>query len=164
MFVLGGQETADSPLLLADGHFLDYSVTLFIDRETKRLVVSKSRYQYQLDKEGARWVFRYEYLRDPKDKHPASHLHVRGTLAEDCLPPHETLEHLHFPTDRVSLEAVIRLLADHFRVPCSETEEVWRPVLLESEAPFVAMDREERPGVHQTGPAHSAGAPGGSGR
>ncbi|MBI4603659.1 MAG: hypothetical protein HY721_17030 [Planctomycetes bacterium] len=138
-FVLGGQETREAPLPLTNGRFLSYSATLFLDPETKHLKVSRSRFQYQLDKEGARWIFRYEYLRDPEDKHPAAHLHVRGTLAEDCLPPRETLEHLHFPTHRVPLEAVIRLLVDHFKVPCNEQETTWRPVLLESEVPFVAI-------------------------
>ena len=44
--------------------------------------VEQARYQYQCDDIGSRWIFRYDYVREPKDQHPATHLQVRGQLSE----------------------------------------------------------------------------------
>ena len=49
------------------------------------------------------------------------------------------LARVHFPTMRVSLEAIIRLLVEDFRVPCEAPADVWRPVLAASEAAFLAI-------------------------
>jgi hypothetical protein len=103
----------------------------------KRLKVSESSYQYQSDADGDHWIVRYEYLRDPKDQHPGAHVHVNASLTgEDCCPPHRPLHRIHFPTGRISLEAVIRLLADQFELQCATPRSVWRPVLAESEHRF----------------------------
>lgn len=105
--------------------------------EGSRLKVKTSSFQYQLDPEGEKWVFRYDYLREPPEPHPAAHLQIRGGLIEACLPDARALERVHFPTHRVSLEAVIRLLVEEFAVPTSEPRHVWRPVLAESESAFL---------------------------
>ena len=102
-----------------------------------RLKVEQSSYQYQEDRDGDRWIFRYDFLRNPPAPHPADHFQVRGTLLEDnCLPRGITLERVHFPTFRISLEAVIRLLADQFEVSTNEPADLWRPVLAETERAF----------------------------
>jgi hypothetical protein len=104
--------------------------------------VSSATYQYQQDAESRisdRWIFRYDYLRNPKGQHPADHLQIRGEPTEDCLPGRKGLEGIHFPTMRVSLEAVIRLLADQFAIRCNEPKRVWRPKLAESEAAFLGI-------------------------
>jgi hypothetical protein len=49
------------------------------------------------------------------------------------------LSRIHFPTDRISFEAVIWLLIDQFGVPASESADVWRPLLAESEALFLGI-------------------------
>ncbi len=139
IFTLGGRPLPTTPLRIRNGRFLAYSVQLFLDGDTGRLKVSKSRYQYQLDEQGDQWAFRYEYLRDPKNKHPAAHLHVRGKLEESCIGSGALLERIHFPTDRVSIEAVIRLLIDHFGVETVDSAPIWRPALLESEKQFRAI-------------------------
>src|SRR3989304_7958274 len=97
------------------------------------LKVYEASYQSQEDVEGPRWISRYDYLRTPPDPHPAAHLQVRGTLTENCLPAHSPLERIHFPTHRVSIEAVIRLLADQFGVRCTEGDDVWGPGMEQSE-------------------------------
>jgi hypothetical protein len=88
---------------------------------------------------------RYDYLREPGlDGHPQAHLQVRGGLVETgVLRPSHPLERVHFPTGRVSIEGVIRLLADQFGLPCNESPEVWRPVLAEAERMF--LDIAHRP-------------------
>jgi hypothetical protein len=59
---------------------------------------------------------------------------VRGDFLEaSAIPAGTDLKDIHFPAERVSLEAVIRLLADQFGTPCHEAPEVWRPVLAASE-------------------------------
>ena len=139
--VIGGpREEGFSPLPLRGGRYLGLFIQLYIDREDQDfLKVSKARYQYQLDEAGENWVFRYEYIRDPPDHHPCGHLHVRGRLTEDCLPSHATLDRVHFPTGRVSLEAIIRLLAGHFGIRAAASEDVWWPALFESETAFLKV-------------------------
>ena len=51
--------------------------------------------------------------------------------------PAVDLHRVHFPTGRMPLEGVIRLLADQFGVPCAEDASTWRPVLAETERAFL---------------------------
>lgn len=136
--ILGGTPAPTDPLKLTDGRFLKITVFLHLaeTENGRRLKVRDSSYQYQLDSDGRDWVFRYDYKRDPEHQYPPAHLHVRGALNSDALPIKLPLERIHFPTPRVSLEAVIRLLAEGFGVPCNEPPEVWRPVLAEAEHLF----------------------------
>jgi hypothetical protein len=140
-FALGGWGGPEDPLPLTDGRYLRLTVRLYIapPAEGSGLKVAFSSYQYQLNREGDRWVFRYDYLRTPPNPYPAAHVQVRGSLVEDCLPHGLTLERIHFPTARVSLEAVIRLLADQFETPYQKPPEVWRPILAETERSFLEI-------------------------
>lgn len=139
--VLGGWNGPDDPLPLTDERYLRIMVILFFEDtpQGQRAKVKASSFQYQLDRAGDRWVFRYDYLRQPPAPHPAMHLQIRGTLTEQCLPGDVLLERVHFPTQRISLEAVIRLLIEQFRVPTNQHAEIWRPVLAESEAAFLEI-------------------------
>jgi hypothetical protein len=139
--VIGGWGGPDDPLPLTDGRFLRLTLQLYVGSPTEghRLKVESSSYQYQVDREGDRWVFRYDYLRSPPDPHPAAHVQIRGDLTEDCLPDNIPLQRIHFPTGRVSLEAIIRLLADQFNTPCREDPDLWRPVLAETERAFLEI-------------------------
>jgi hypothetical protein len=139
--VLGGWGGPEDPLPLNDGRFLRVSVTLLLapTKDVLRLKVEESSYQYQMDTEGERWIFRYDYLRHPRHPYPASHLQIRGRLFEDCLPERTPLERIHFPDSRVPIEAVIRVLAEQFGVPCHQPPEIWRPVLAESERTFLGI-------------------------
>jgi hypothetical protein len=138
---IGGLGGPTDPLPLNDGRYLRTSVSLYLDDDDERgplLKVAKSSYQYQADHGGKHWVFRYDYLREPgPDPNPQTHLQVNGTLAAPgVLAADHPLGRVHFPTDRVSLEGVIRLLADQFNVPCNTESATWRPVLAESERAF----------------------------
>jgi hypothetical protein len=129
-----------SPVPLNDGRFL--RLHFLLERmhtpDGWRLKVQESSFQYQADQDGERWIVRYDYLREPgPDPHPQAHLQVRGLLTESAVPVRRgLLEHVHFPTGRVPLEAVIRLLADQFGVTCNTEPVLWRPVLAESERAF----------------------------
>jgi len=111
-----------------------------------RVKVKSSSFQYQADQNGDRWIFRYDYLRQPPQPQPSAHLHVRGSLLEPCLSSGSALEDIHFPTQRVSLEAVIRLLIEQFGVHPNESVEIWRPVLAESEAAFLGIAHQSLSG------------------
>jgi hypothetical protein len=142
--VLGGAAGPTDPLPLNDGRFLRLSVSLYLDPDDERgrlLKVSTSSYQYQADEAGKGWIVRYDYLREPgPDPHPQAHLQIRGALTEGAaLPRDRILERIHFPTGRVSIESVIRLLADQFDVPCNEPPETWRPALAEAERTFLEI-------------------------
>jgi hypothetical protein len=79
---LGGSGGPTDPLPLNDGRFLRVSVSLYLT-ERNRLAVSTSSYQYQVDRDGDRWIFRYDYLREPGPQpHPSAHFQVRSTLSE----------------------------------------------------------------------------------
>jgi hypothetical protein len=140
------------PIPLNDGHYLRLMVNLSLDpieNAQPKLRVYSASYQYQLDPEGENWVLRYDYARVPNDRHPASHLQVRAKLlAEGCLPEHTPFERIHLPTGRMTLEAVIRLLVEQFEVPCNESEDIWRPILAESERAFELIAHR-----HISGPA-----------
>jgi hypothetical protein len=128
----------DGRVRLNDDRFLRLSITLFREpyRDGHRLKVEQASYQYQIDGPGDHWIFRYDYLRVPDEPHPASHLQICGGLHEDIALPHGPLERVHFPTGRVSVEAVLRLLIEQFGVTPNENADVWRRVLAESERAF----------------------------
>lgn len=130
---LGGVTRIGAPLRLRDRGYLRLSMAMEIRHG--RFLVAESSYQYQHDEDDRRWVFRYDYRRNPNDPYPGAHLQVRGALEEPTADG-RALERVHFPTGRVSLESVIRLLVEEFRVPCGLPLEVWRPLLEESERLF----------------------------
>ena len=138
--VVAGLQSFTDPLVLTNGNYLRLSITLYVapSSESRRLKVEESSFQYQTDPEGKNWVFRYDYLRNPPHQYPAAHLQIRGSLTEVVLGQ-GMLEKVHFPTWRIPLESVIRLLADQFGVPCNSPPELWRPVLAESEKAFAEI-------------------------
>ncbi len=138
--------TGESLVPLNDGRFLRFSVVLFLEEHEGRLrlKVEKSLYQYQVDEAGDRWIVRYDYLRYPSEPHPGMHIQVRGEQQEpEVLRSGQTLERVHFPTGRVSLEAIIRLLIEQFHVPTNTEPDVWRPVLAESEKAFLRVAHQD---------------------
>lgn len=138
MVVEGGLAQEDDVVLLTDGRLLRLSITLFRAPHEggHRMKVEQASYQYQADQTGTRWIFRYDYRREPQGQHPATHLQVRGNLLEPIPLYRGMLERVHFPTGRVSLEAVIRLLIEQFAVRPNRPPEIWRRVLAESERAF----------------------------
>ena len=138
--VLGGTGGATSPLRLANGHYLKLIVHLALSdtEHGPRLKVISSSYQYQLDELGATWVFRYDYWREAPVKHPAAHLHVRSTLLAPARLDHEGMLHerVHYPTGRLSIKAVIRLLIEQYSVVPVTPAHIWRPLLHASETAF----------------------------
>jgi hypothetical protein len=140
-FILGGRDGPTDPLPLNDGRLLRVSVSLYReeDESGSRIKVRTSSFQYQKDPEGKRWIFRYDYIRRPPEPQPAAHVQIRGKLSERCLPRNKPLHRVHFPTMRVSLEAVIRLLVDEFNVRCNEPQTVWRPALQQTEREFLEI-------------------------
>ena len=139
--VVGGWGGPTDPLPLTNGRYLRLSLTLFRE-ETQHgylIKVADSAYQYQADREGSDWIFRYDFLRNPPAPHPASHLQINAALTDGWLPAGIPQSRIHFPTDRISFEAVIRLLVDQFGVQPNEPADVWRPLLAESEALFLGI-------------------------
>lgn len=138
MVIEGGLSPNESTVYLRDGRYLRVFIVLFREPHngSHRIKVEQAAYQYQLDPDGNRWVFRYDYRREARDPHPPSHLQVRGALTEPVVPYRGLLERTHFPTGRVSVEAVIRLLIEQFGVPPASAPEIWRRVLSESERAF----------------------------
>lgn len=137
---LGGLGGPTTPVQLRNDFWLRVAVTLRLDDTDagRRLKVLKSSFQYQADEGGLEEIFRYDYLREPgPDPHPQSHLNLHGDLhVARALPRGRPLQRVHFPTARVSLEAVIRLLIEQFEVPSATPAEAWRPLLAQSEADF----------------------------
>lgn len=136
LFVLGGTPDITDPLPLNDGRFLRYTISFYVDiQDNSYLKVDKASYQYQLHKEDDKqWLFRYDYLRIPDTKYPPSHLQINGSFPN--IITGISMPKTHFPTGRVSIESIIRLLIEQFNVPPNEPPEIWRPVLTESEKLF----------------------------
>lgn len=134
--VLGGPKDELDPLLLNDRRYLRLSVGLYENKQNHSLSVRKASYQYQVDHEdNARWIFRYDYIRNPSDQYPPSHLQLNAELPAE-IRMHRDLPKIHFPTGRMSLEAIIRFLIEDFHVPSNHPSKIWRPVLAESERLF----------------------------
>ncbi|MEI6449137.1 MAG: hypothetical protein WCP98_04205 [Actinomycetes bacterium] len=57
----------------------------------------------------------------------------------------ETLDRVHFPCGRPTVESVIRLLIDDFGVPSDAPEEIWRPPLAETERDFLNVAHKAVP-------------------
>jgi hypothetical protein len=134
------------PLRLTNGAHLRFSIQAFLGETTKApgvkvLKVAKEDFQYQLDVTGRDWMFRYEYEREHSSRHPPSHVHVRGEMKRDLmvLGTGKPLEKVHFPTGRVSVPAVVRLLVEQFGLKCGSPSHVWRPVLAQVEDDFFAI-------------------------
>jgi hypothetical protein len=118
------------------------SIALWLDDSgpQTRLKVSDSSYQYQDDEAGQREILRYDYLRQPHRHEPAAHLNIYANLTvPGALPTGRPLSRVHFPTGRIALESVIRMLADDFRIPTATDETTWRPVLAASESLFAQV-------------------------
>jgi hypothetical protein len=136
-------------LLLRDGRFLRVFQVLSIEATDQgpRVKVQSSSYQYQTDKAGTDWLFRFDYERNPRNQYPGAHLQIN---AEPCaagwLPSKKRLGRVHFPTRRTSLEAVLRLLIEDFGVRASRRENVWRAVLAASEGAFHEIAHPPSPG------------------
>jgi len=120
---------------LRDGHFLRVTMTLRIT-SNDRFAVPRSSFQYQETDGDQSEIFRYDYLRAQKDEHPRAHLNIHGRLDHDVLGDRKPLEAVHFPTGRMPIEGVIRLLIVQFEVPSATAAEMWMPVLATSEAAF----------------------------
>jgi hypothetical protein len=134
--VLGGFGGPTDPLPLRDGRFLRLSVSLWLadTEQGPRLKVAKSGYQYQMSQDGKAWICRYDYLREPgEDPHPQAHVQINGSLAA---LPNAHLHRVHFPTGRISIEAVLRMLVEQFDVPTALPPDRWRPLLAASERAF----------------------------
>lgn len=127
-------------LHLNDGKYLRLLIELGLEStdEGRRLKVRQASYQYQTDSEGSEWIFRYDYLRyGAPGRYPPAHMQLRGAFAdENCLPSNRPLERVHFPTGRISLEAVIRLLTNEFGISTNTDRAIWDAALKESEGVF----------------------------
>jgi hypothetical protein len=137
-------------LELRNGWFLRLLLTFRVEPSVSaggalKLKTLSSSIQYQnVDSEDEQsWVFRYEYSRFARDHYAPGHLHVRATpRGPECLVGNLLMEDVHFPTGRVTLEGIIRLLIDDFGVGANEDEDVWRPLLHETEQVFINIARQ----------------------
>jgi hypothetical protein len=106
----------------------------------RKLKTLQSSVQYQRTESDDTFVFRYDYLRYSTDDHPPGHVQIRGTPAEDCLSGKQLLERIHFPTGRITIEAIIRLLIVQFNLTANEPE-IWQPILHLTETEFLRIGR-----------------------
>ena len=144
--ILGGAATR--PIRLRNGHYL--RIYAYLSRESTnagpRLKVRESSYQYQLDKDGEHWMFRYDYSRLPPELHPAAHLHVRSNLVVSEVLGSAPHERVHYPTGSVSIEGVLRLLIEQCGIPTARDPSIWRPLLHEAEIAFYEIAHQPSSG------------------
>jgi len=143
--VLTGWRGMRAPTVqLTDGRYLRLLMTLYLEETEKGrlLKVDEASFQYQIDPQGKRWIFRYDYRRHPRDQYAAGHVQVRGTLTETG----SLIAPIHFPTGRVSIESILRLLIENFGVPPREPPENWRAALTESEKAFLKIAHQPTSG------------------
>jgi hypothetical protein len=139
---LEGRHGGQPLIRLTNDYFLRFVMALYIDPRDNHMRTSISDFQYQKDEQGREWVFRYEYKRDrpASEAKPSAHLHLRSTLtATNVLDRRKPFHKVHFPCGRPTIESTIRLLIDDFGVASDAPEEIWRPILGESEDGFLAV-------------------------
>ena len=134
------------PLQLRNGWFLRLLLTFKVEPSlsaggAQKLKTLSSSIQYQRGPTDDSWVFRYEYSRLATNHYAPGHFHVRAVPIEPVALS-RNLEDVHFPTGRVTLESIIRLLIDDFGIAAAEPEEVWRPLLFETETAFLTIARQ----------------------
>jgi hypothetical protein len=149
--MLGGFGDFNQPLRLRNDYFLRLNVSLGIDQTDHgpRLKTRKSSIQYQAKAEPGTddWLFRYDYIRDATEArpHPQAHVQVRAlAVVPEMIPANRTLERIHFPTRRIPIEGVIRLLAEErqFGIPTATKPPVWRAMLSAAESAFLKIAHE----------------------
>jgi hypothetical protein len=95
-------------------------------------------YRLQAEESPKSWLIRWEYTREPSRadySYPRAHLHVNGSFSDGA-----PAGRLHIPTERLSLELVVRhLITDWDVKPRSDD---WEAILDESAEGF----GERRPG------------------
>lgn len=144
LVVSGTRTDPYAPLRLRSGGSLVIFISLDNHGDEGYLRVIESKFQYATGEGKDDWVFRYDFLRSPKNRYPAAHLQING----DVLPgvpnrPERHLPDIHFPVGRPTLEGVIRLLIDQLGVTSNEPASVWRPVLAVTERSF--LDNAHQP-------------------
>lgn len=135
VYVITGWNSELEPIRLNNGGYLRISMVLSLnDKSDPFLRVRKQMISYEADQDRqADWIFRYDYVRNAEVHYPPSHLQLHGKLhAKDVLPVGKKLERIHFPTERISIESIIRLLINDFNVEVNEFPEKERK-LMESE-------------------------------
>lgn len=136
------------PLPLTDGRFLRVTCTLFMKDSSHGLAmtVQESSFQYQQDDAvpSDQWLVRYDYSYEPgKPPYSQSHVQVNAKLRGHGLPRDGDLQGVHFPTRRMLIEGVIRLLIEDFQVPVhKDHRDIWRSLLAESEKELAGIMRQ----------------------
>jgi len=132
------------PLPLNGDTYLRFGIALYLGETQKApgkrvLKIANESFALLLADDEDSWVFRYEYEREPTGRHPRAHFHVRAELLKpvgSALHKGRTLEGVRFPTGRVSVPAILNLLAEEFEIPTNEARETWRPALMQVESDF----------------------------
>lgn len=118
------------PLELKPNGFLRFQQ--LVHRVEDHVEVTQANYMFSHSEDPddeAAWVFRYEYDRHPKPTKPQSHLHVNAERNG------ESIEHIHFPTSRISVEQLIaHLIMEH---GIESARDDWRDFLGASHQGFV---------------------------
>ena len=119
-----------SPLELRPGYLSFYQN---VRVRGKYIVVIDCAYRYTKSQEGddCDYLFRYEYsLNPPRKEIPHSHLHIKACWDNGC-----SIEKIHFPTSRISIEQVLaHLIIEHNVKPLRDD---WFKVLAKSHNAFV---------------------------
>ena len=96
-----------------------------------KVIVEDCGYRFSLSSnpdDEQQWVFRYEYSLNPEENVPHAHLHLNADRSG------EQLQHIHFPTGRVSIEQVIaHLIIEH---GIKSKRDDWLEYLAKSHAGF----------------------------
>lgn len=146
------QDNELNTVRLRDDRYLRVTMTLRIT-SNDRFACPRSSFQYQETEGEQAEIFRYDYLRAQKDDHPRAHLNIHGRLDHGVLGVNKPLQDVHFPTGRIPLEGVIRLLIVQFKVPSATPAEVWTPVLATSETAFLEICDQPLSGPDHLGAA-----------
>jgi hypothetical protein len=124
-----------APLPLTNGHYLYLLNSLGVRRRDRYIATLEYRYTYQATEDDDSWIFRYEYVREPKEPYPYAreHVHVNATPASYRGP--ESFPGLHLPTGRrITIERLVRhLIAEHGVTPISAE---WEKTVSEAEEHF----------------------------
>lgn len=121
----------DAPLEL-DGTTVRLFVRLVVVVEDERCRTESYVFRLQADESPKSWLMRWEYRREPPVPdypYELSHMHMNGTFFNG-----KPAVHLHVPTDRVELNAVIRHLITEWGV--KPRTEQWKALLDESAQGF----------------------------
>ena len=135
-----GANNIPVPMQLEDGSYFFVRHRLGLRRKERYLTTLEYSYRLQRTFDPTSWIFRYEYIREPKAPFPYPNCHIHVNARPPSYGGAKPFNRLHLPAgERVTIEDVVRhIVVEHGIGPISPR---WEQQLSETETSFREIQR-----------------------